>query len=165
MVLALVALVCLPCAVAVILTADAIISSVTRRAARLRRRRIERDLARRAGLGWSIRNVHSIGDIVRARQGDRDRPVGPPIEQVAADLRRLSDQRINLAARSPVWFTAVSAAYDERLWMACRELEITEYLRDLDGSDLEIERVRVEGKLTAAGLTLRDDGPARQDQR
>ena len=45
-------------------------------------------------------------------------------------------------------------AYDDRLSLACLELEIPQHLRELTGVDLEIERVRVEGELEAAGLGL-----------
>ena len=39
--------------------------------------------------------------------------------------------------------------------MACRELEICEHhLYELTGVDLEVERLRVEGMLLAAGLRL-----------
>jgi hypothetical protein len=81
-------------------------------------------------------------------------PVGPPIQQIAADLRRLGQQRVGIATRSPVWFAAVEKAYDERLRLACRELSIDEHLDELVGIDREIERVRVEGELQAAGLPL-----------
>jgi hypothetical protein len=82
------------------------------------------------------------------------KPAGPPIEQVAADLRRLGQQRLGIATRSPVWFAAVQRAYDDRLQVACRELEVEEHLAELEGVDLEIERVRVEGALQAAGMAL-----------
>ncbi len=155
--LVLVALVCLPCAVALVLTADVLIIGLGVRLRHARMRWAERRLASRAGLGRGI---------VEVLLPDRSVPVGPPIEQLAADLRRLSEQRINLATRSPVWFTAVSAAYDSRLTVACQELEISEHLHELTGLDLEIERLRVEGLLLAAGLRL-DGGGAqrRQDSR
>ena len=38
--------------------------------------------------------------------------------------------------------------------MACQELEIQEHLGELTGVDREIERLRVEGLLLAAGLRL-----------
>jgi hypothetical protein len=142
--LVLVALVCLPCVVALMLTADAVICAVGLRLRRARRRWAERRLASRAGLGRRFPHVLP----------ERVTPVGPPIEQLAADLRRLGEQRIGLATRSPVWFTAVSAAYDNRLTVACQELEIQEHLHELTGLDLEIERLRVEGMLLAAGLRL-----------
>jgi hypothetical protein len=59
-----------------------------------------------------------------------------------------------VAHRSPIWFNAVHRAYDDRLSLACRELEIPEHLHELDGFDLEFERMRVEERLAAAGLRL-----------
>jgi hypothetical protein len=82
------------------------------------------------------------------------KPAGPPIEQIAADLRRLGRQRIGVATRSPVWFAAVQRAYDDRLSLACLELEIPQHLGELTGIDQEIERVRIEGELAAAGIGL-----------
>ena len=81
-------------------------------------------------------------------------PAGPPIEQVAADLRRLANQRLGVGRRSEIWFAAVERAYDDRLRVACRDLCVEEYLAELEGIDLDIERVRVEGALQAAGMNL-----------
>lgn len=79
----------------------------------------------------------------------------PPIQQIAADLRRLDRQRLGVATQSRVWHAAVQQAYDDRLRLASRCLGVAEHLAQLDGIDLAIERVRVEGELQAAGLTLR----------
>ena len=78
----------------------------------------------------------------------------PAIERIAADLRRLGGQRLSVATRSRVWHSAVQQAYDDQLRLASRCLGIAEHLGDLDGVDLEIERVRVEGELQAAGLMV-----------
>src|SRR5262245_41430850 len=97
---------------------------------------------------------------------ERAEPSCPPLEQVAADLRRLSRQRLGIATRSPVWFTAVQRAYDDRLRVACGQLGVEEHLGELSGLDLDLERVRVEGVLEAAGLALRDPSPqSRHEQR
>lgn len=83
----------------------------------------------------------------------------PAIEQIAYDLRRLDHQRRSGPSRySAVWLAAVLRAYDARLQLACRCLGVTEHLQPLRGVDREIERVRVEGQLEAAGLTLRRPG-------
>jgi len=80
----------------------------------------------------------------------------PPIEWLARDLRRLDRQRQGgLTLESERWLAAVMRAYDERLCLACECLGVAENLRPLDGLDREIERVRVEGALEAAGLQLR----------
>ncbi len=77
-----------------------------------------------------------------------------PIEKVAADLRRLRRQRAGIAQRSPVWRAAVEDAYDDRLRLACARLGIAEHLPQLTGVDRDIERVRLEGELQAAGIAL-----------
>ncbi|WP_345637079.1 hypothetical protein [Rugosimonospora acidiphila] len=154
-VLALVALACLPCLLALMVTADLAAETVSRA--------VRRGI--RALFGWLSRRR-----LARAI-GMADRPVtiepaGPPIEQLAADLRRLGQQRIGVATRSTVWFAAVQRAYDDRLGLACQELGIVEHLGELGGIDLEIERVRVEGELHGAGLVLvSGDAERRQDQR
>jgi hypothetical protein len=83
-------------------------------------------------------------------------PQGPPIEQLAGDLRRLNRLRVGVATRSPVWFNAVQRAYDDALRVACVQLGIDQYLDEVSGVDLEVERLRVEGELQRAGLALRD---------
>ncbi|MEN3305107.1 MAG: hypothetical protein V7603_1309 [Micromonosporaceae bacterium] len=152
--LVLLALVCLPCVIALLITADAVLHPVGLRWRRMRLRWAERRLASRAGLARGL---------TRVLVPERVTPVGPPIEKLAADLRRLSQQRTGVATRSTVWFNAVSAAYDNRLAVACQELEIQEHLDEVTGLDLEIERLRVEGMLLAAGLRL-DGGGAQRHQ-
>jgi hypothetical protein len=123
--------------------------SISSVAARWRNRREAARLERSAGLEHADRPR-----LLRRHTESAGVPAGPPFEQVVADLRRLARQRAQVAPRSPVWFAAVHRAYDDRLQVACRELEIPEHLHELDGIDLEIERLRVEGLLQAAGLPL-----------
>jgi hypothetical protein len=148
---ALVALLCVPCLLALTIFADVAINraeeAIHRASVRWRSRREASRLERSAGI------EHPHRGLLR-RHSDGDAPAGPPFEEVAADLRRLARQRAEVAHRSPVWFAAVHRAYDERLRIACRELQIAEHLHELDGIDLEIERLRVEGLLQAAGLPL-----------
>ena len=89
---------------------------------------------------------------------DRARPIGPPIEQVAGDLRRLNRLRGDVAMRTRVWFVAVQRAYDDVLHVACAQLGVEEHLEELTGVDLDLERLRLEGELQRAGLVLRDAG-------
>jgi len=86
-------------------------------------------------------------------------PVLPALEMLAADLRRLDRQRLGIATHSKVWHAAVLLAYDDRLRLTCQCLGIQENLNWLDGIDLELERLRVEGMLGAEGLWLRRDQP------
>jgi hypothetical protein len=80
----------------------------------------------------------------------------PPVEQIAAELRRLDRQRrFGPSTESAKWSAAVANAYDAWLLAACRRLDIREDLTTLAGIDRDIERVRVEGQLETAGLVLR----------
>ena len=138
---ALPALLCLPCAVAVMLRAD---QAALRRA-------------------WVRRDAREIRLLHRLDRGLPDTPVRPPadepppcIEQIAAELRRLDAQRRSgPTTESTLWLAAVLRAYDEWLRLACRSLGVTEHLEPLDGVDRDIERVRVEGELQANGMTFR----------
>jgi hypothetical protein len=104
---------------------------------------------------WSL--VRMARSMRVSRTLEHSAPSLPPIEHVAADLRRLNRHRLGIAMRSPVWFTAVQRAYDDRLGVACAELRVEQHLTELTGVDLDLERVRVEGRLEAAGLVWRDD--------
>lgn len=88
---------------------------------------------------------------------DTCRPCQPPIEQLARDLRRLRRHLAGVATRNRTWHEAVCQAYDDRLRLACRCLGVPQQLDALDGLDLEIERIRVEGALRAEGLYLGQD--------
>jgi hypothetical protein len=80
----------------------------------------------------------------------------PPVEQIAAELRRLNHQRYHgLSTESEKWSAAVATAYDAWLLTACRRLNITEHLTTLAGIDRDLERLRVEAQLETAGLVLR----------
>jgi hypothetical protein len=163
----LVMLVSLPCMLAMICTAD---EALARGLRMLRRRLRTRWWVRRqmwAGRPWrERRHLARLARTVRqpARKLPSE-PVGPPIEQVAADLRRLANQRLGVGRRSQVWFAAVERAYDDRLKVACRELGIEEHLAELADIDRDIERVRVEGALQAAGITLHASGAGRPEPR
>lgn len=144
--LAIVATVCLPAVVALILCSDGLATGVMHRAAALWAARKQRRLLGK--LDRSVAGAPAV-DLSALDGGDH-----PTIEQIAADLRRLHTQRLGVGGRSRVWQSAVRQAYDERLRLACACLGVAEHLRDLEGVDLEIERLRVEGELQAAGLVL-----------
>jgi hypothetical protein len=155
-VMAMVALMCLPAIVAMIVFADdfaqrAMVAGRARLAARRQRRALS-ELER------------EIGPVPRDLPADD--PKRPTIEQIAADLDRLGRQRMDVANRSAIWQTAVTKAYDERLKLACGCLGVEQHLAGLAGVDLEIERVRVEGELQGAGLKLPTAGSEhRREQR
>jgi hypothetical protein len=138
---ALLALLCLPCAVAVVVCADELV-------------------ARRF---WSRRGRQEIQALRRLDRGLATGDATPllpdrelTIDELVADLRRLDRQRRSSpTTESVLWLAAVLRAYDQRLAMASRSLGLTEHLTQLDGMDREIERIRVEGLLHAAGIRLR----------
>ncbi|MBY8871768.1 hypothetical protein K7640_07925 [Micromonospora sp. PLK6-60] len=147
--LAFVAVACVPALIAALFCADEIVD--------------------RVACGWSEwrearRERRTIARLDRAIEADAltrdidltefDRDGRRSLQQVAADLRRLGRHRRAATGRSVVWHGAVIEAYDERLRAACRALDLTEHLGELTGVDREIERLRVEGELHAAGLTL-----------
>jgi hypothetical protein len=82
-------------------------------------------------------------------------PDGPPLEQLAADLRRLypGAHFPTRGSRMPKQ-RGVLMAYDQRLVETARALEVPTMLDDLpaEGFDREAERLRVEHALTEAGL-------------
>jgi hypothetical protein len=116
---------------------------------RCRRRRIaDRSLSRRERRGLA-RLDRSFGPLEEPAPAP-----DPPIEKLASDIRRLRRQRAGIAQRSPMWRAAVEDAYDDRITLACKCLDIDAHLAELTGVDREIERVRLEGELEAAGLAL-----------
>lgn len=83
-------------------------------------------------------------------------PTGPPLEQIAADLHRLGLARLSSVVGS-TRYAAATRAYDHRLTHACRALEIDQHLSDVEGVDLELERLRVEDQLRESGFVLSPD--------
>jgi hypothetical protein len=92
------------------------------------------------------------------RYSHRQPPCGPPVEQLAVELRRLSGVLVDPRPVSSVRRFGVERAYDETLGKACGALGIEHHLEDVRLADREFERLRVEAALEGAGLVLR--GPA-----
>lgn len=78
----------------------------------------------------------------------------PAFDQMLGELRRLDRQRLGgVTQQSEQWAQAVVGAYDRWLQVACTYLSVSHHLSCLtDSLDREIERVRVEAELVAAGL-------------
>ena len=138
---ALLALLCLPCAVAVVVCADELV-------------------ARRIWTRGGRREIHALRRLERdlAELGSELRLPEPvlSLDEIVADLRRLDRQRrTSPTSESAAWLAAVLRAYDQRLVLASQSLGFAVHLAHLDGMDRDIERVRVEGLLQAAGLRLR----------
>jgi hypothetical protein len=81
----------------------------------------------------------------------------PPLERIAATLRRLSAEMRHLRrGTSAVRRRGLQMAYDDTLIAACRALEVPNELSDLpEGMERKVERLRVETELMRAGLSFR----------
>jgi hypothetical protein len=95
----------------------------------------------------------------RRRRAPTSAPLGPPIEEIAANLRRLQAwlDRYDDPTPLPGKATKVAAtllAYDRVLADACLALEIRESLGETDGFEHEAERLRVQAALLDAGFVL-----------
>ncbi|NBE82830.1 hypothetical protein [Micromonospora rubida] len=147
--LAFVAVASLPVAFALLFCADEIIDRVVCWHAEWRERRRERRTVARLDRAVEADALTRGIDLTEFDRADRR-----SLQEIAADLRRFGNHRVNQVGRAVIWHPAVLDAYDEHLRAACRCLGLTEHLGELAGADREIERVRVEGALHAAGLTL-----------
>lgn len=106
-------------------------------------------------LAWLARRV---AHRVRPRPAPQ-LPVGPPIEQVAADLRRLGRDLTRLRAAPVDQFRVVrlrgcQLAYDDRLADAARALEVDHRLGCCGGAARRVERARLERALAQRGLDV-----------
>ncbi|MGH3876655.1 MAG: hypothetical protein ACRDSK_06410 [Actinophytocola sp.] len=99
------------------------------------------------------RMVDVLGERIRRR---RAVPTGLPIEQLAADLRRVHRLLVQTPDGTPmVRRIATRDAYDELLRQACAAVEVRHDLDALpEGIERNMERLRVEEALRSAGLTI-----------
>ncbi|MBB6037232.1 hypothetical protein [Phytomonospora endophytica] len=118
-------------------------------------------------IAWLVVNADEMTERAEAakRKLPKLRPIPqPPIEEIAAELRRLSTAlaRTSSEARRAV----LREDRDRALRQACAALGVDQHLDGLDGLDLEIERVRVTGALQRAGLHIDETRrePNRQDR-
>ena len=122
-------------------------------------------------VGWAavltVRGARSWS----ARQRDRvPVPLGPPIERVATDLRRLDRQRHELRREGPspgraVRIRALEAAYRDLLLVACRRLEVDPPASTPSGQPAPGEVARVEDELCDRGLDVFRSWTPRRDER
>jgi hypothetical protein len=95
----------------------------------------------------------------RLRHGSADaRPSGRPIEEIAADARRLGRQlRHPDDGRSQARVIAIRRAYDDVLAEGCSVFGVPQLLGVLDDDvELDHERCRVESALIGVGMVLED---------
>jgi biopolymer transport protein ExbB/TolQ len=104
---------------------------------------------------WRERRSESAAHRQAVRELRRQQ--GVPIEQLAADLRRLRAIVGSDAHRSAAHQMGNRLAYDKLLRQVCEMLEIEHELdSDSIGFERDIERIRVEAELERAGLILSD---------
>ena len=110
---------------------------------------------------WAMMHLELLGDWTvallrrcRLLRRPREEIPAPPVEQIAADLRRLAASVRDLPrGTSRARQRGVLMAYDDVLVAATRALGVPQALDTLPpGFDRDIERARVEGALEAAGL-------------
>ena len=119
--------------------------------------RWEEDLGRRGPSDCADADADADADAVTVDAAHHLRR--RPLEQLAADLRRLrvavaTDQR-----RSATHQLANRVAYDQLLMQACQMLNVPHELgKNTAGRERDIERIRVEAELERAGLVLSSAG-------
>ncbi|PRX47680.1 hypothetical protein B0I33_105260 [Prauserella shujinwangii] len=94
--------------------------------------------------------------VAAARRRRAPEPQGPPVERLAADLRRVRHSLATLPPNAPmVRRRATGEAYDALLAQACRAVGVAHRLDAVpEGIDRELERLRVEEALRGAGLAI-----------
>jgi hypothetical protein len=104
---------------------------------------------------WKERRAENA-DHRRAVRALRDQQ-GAPIEQLAADLRRLRAALATDEHRSAAHQMGNRLAYDKLLIQLCEMLDIEHELAgDSIGMERDIERIRIEAELERAGVALSD---------
>ena len=106
-------------------------------------------------LFWCALRVPKLLGWVREKRAAPE-PDGPPIERVAADLRRVHRLLAGYPSGTPAARRfGTRQAYDELLTVACRQVGVPHRLGELpEGMDREIERLRVEQSLRERGLAV-----------
>ncbi|OZM72718.1 hypothetical protein CFN78_13925 [Amycolatopsis antarctica] len=106
---------------------------------------------------WVLLRIPRTADWMGSLRRRGLKPAGPPIERLAADLRRVRRSMTALPPGAPaVRRNATGQAYDALLGQACDAVGIGHELDGVPshGVERELERLRVEGALRAAGLTI-----------
>jgi len=101
------------------------------------------------------RTVDAVGAYLRRRRRGPE-PRNPPIERLAADLRRVHRTLADFPPGTPaVRRRATREAYDALLGQACAALDVPHRLDSIgEGMDREVERLRVEEALREAGVRV-----------
>jgi hypothetical protein len=111
-----------------------------------------------AGAGWVARLAFGSARLPAPLRRGREPvvPAGRPLEQVAADLRRLGAQLAHVPAGAPMARRrGLQAAYDDVLVEAARLLEVSHALDTVpQGRPRDVERLRLQAALTDVGLAV-----------
>ena len=109
-------------------------------------------------MGWLARLVFGSARLPLPRRAEPVAPAGRPLEQVAADLRRLGRKLSAVPAGAPMARRrGLQAAYDDVLIEAARLLEVPHTLDTVPpGRARDVERLRLQAALTGAGLAVPD---------
>ena len=108
-------------------------------------------------LAWAVLRVPGLLGAAYGRfRPPPPAPAGPPVERLAADLRRVRRALREMpGGTSAVRRRGTQRAYDELLAQACAALDVEQHLGEVpDGADRSLERLRVEQALVDAGLHL-----------
>lgn len=84
-------------------------------------------------------------------------PADPPLDRVADNLRRIARSADQAEGMTRVRRQGLQMAHDDLLVTACRQLDVPNALADTPaGWGRDVERLRVEAALRAAGLVIRE---------
>lgn len=108
-----------------------------------------------SALFWCALRIPKIYRFLRLKWA-KPQPAGPPIERLAADLRRVHRLLVDCEPGTPAARRlGTRQAYDELLQQACRRIEVPHRLEGLpEGIDRDIERLRIEQTLRDRGLAV-----------
>ncbi|WP_020671020.1 hypothetical protein [Amycolatopsis nigrescens] len=107
--------------------------------------------------GWAILRAPALARLLSRRlRPVRPSPAGPPIQTLAADLRRVHRLLAGYQPGTPAARrTGTRQAYDALLVQASTAVGVEHRLGELaEGMDRELERLRVEEALRVAGLAI-----------
>ncbi|HVV09068.1 hypothetical protein [Amycolatopsis sp.] len=105
---------------------------------------------------WAMLKLPKLADAALSRRRRPPLTDAPPIEQLAADLRRVHRALTRLAPDAPaVRRRATRQAYDALLIQACRAINEPHWLTELaEGIERDMERLRIEERLRSSGFAV-----------
>lgn len=105
---------------------------------------------------WFVFRLPRLVEWMRRRRTDPYEPRHPPVERLAADLRRVRRDLVRLRPDAPVVRRrATNQAYDALLAQACEAVDVSHRLAEVpEGLEREVERLRVEEALRCAGFAI-----------